>query len=132
MTQATPTHPARQVAPLRRKIANAPALPFSELLPGQLAEQVIRDQGVSFRDRLFSPLVTLWVFLSQVLDSDHSCRAAVARFLAWRTAQGLPPCSADPSAYNKARHRLPEGVLARLSGCLERFPLKYEDEHNLP
>jgi hypothetical protein len=114
MTQATRTHPSRQVGPLHRKIALAPALPFRELLPGDLAEQAIRAEAVSFRDRLFSPLVTLWVFLSQVLDPDHSCRAAVARFLAWRTAPGLPSCSADPSAYNKARHRLPEGVLTRL------------------
>ena len=111
MTQPIPTCRLRQAAPLRRKIAYAPALPFSELLPGGLAEQVIRDEGVSFRDRLFSPLLTLWVFLSQVLNPDHSCRAAVARFLAWRTAQGLAPCSADPSAYNKARHRLPQAVL---------------------
>lgn len=115
MTQPTPANPSRQVGQLCRNIAYAPALPFSELLPGQLAEQAIRDEGVSFRDRLFSPLVTLWVFLSQVLDPDHSCRAAVARFLAWRTAQGLAPCSADPSAYNKARHRLPESVLTRLT-----------------
>lgn len=115
MIQPTPTRPLRQATQLRRKIAYAPALPFSELLPGGLAEQAIRDEAVSFRDRLFSPLVTLWVFLSQVLDPDHSCRAAVARFLAWRTAQGLAPCSADPSAYNKARHRLPQGVLSRLT-----------------
>ena len=115
MTQTTPTSPMRQVGSLHRKIAYAPALPFCELLPGGLAEQAIRDEDVSFRHRLFSPLVTLWVFLSQVLDADHSCRAAVARFLAWRTAQGLPPCSADPSAYNKARHRLPQGVLTRLT-----------------
>ncbi len=115
MTQPTPTYASRQAAQLRKKIANAPALPFSELLPGQLAEQVIREEVVSSRDRLFSPLVTLWVFLSQLLDPDHSCRAAVARFLAWRTAQGLPPCSADPSAYNKARHRLPQSVLTRLT-----------------
>src|SRR5205823_2342151 len=62
-----------------------------------------------------SPFATLWVFLSQVLDPDHSCRAAVARFCAWRAAQQLPACSPDPSAYCKARGRLPEGVLARLT-----------------
>jgi hypothetical protein len=115
MTHATSARPGCQVGPLHKKIAYAPALPFSELLPGGLAEQALRDHVGSFRDRLFSPLVTLWVFLSQVLDPDHSCRQAVARFLAWRTAQGLAPCSADPSAYNKARHRLPEGVLSRLT-----------------
>jgi Transposase DDE domain len=115
MAHATPTRPGCQVGQLRRQVAHAPALPFAELLPGQLADQAIRDEAVSFRDRLFSPVTTLWVFLSQVLDPDHSCRQAVVRFLAWRTALGLAPCSADPSAYNKARQRLPEGVLARLT-----------------
>jgi hypothetical protein len=39
----------------------------------------------------------------------------VARFLAWRTAQGLQPCSADTGGYCKARRRLPQGLLARLT-----------------
>jgi hypothetical protein len=39
----------------------------------------------------------------------------VARFLAWRTAQGRSPCSTDTGAYCKARGRLPETVLARLT-----------------
>lgn len=115
MTHATSSLHARQVGQLRQRLAHAPALPFRELLPGDLSEQAIRQEAVSFRDRLFSPLVTLWVFLSQVLDADHSCRQAVARFLAWRTAQGLPPCSSDTGAYCKARARLPEAVLARLT-----------------
>jgi hypothetical protein len=115
MSHATPTHRSRQVGQLRQRLAHAPALPFCELLPQGLAEQVLRDEAISFRDRLFSPLVTLWVFLSQVLDPDHSCRAAVARLLAWRTAQGRAPCSLNAGAYCKARRRLPEGVLARLT-----------------
>jgi Transposase DDE domain len=93
----------------------APGLPFADLLTADRVRQALRDEHVAFRQRLFSPLVTLWVFLSQVLDPDHSCRAAVARFLAWRTARGLPPCSADTGSYCRARARLPEGVLARLT-----------------
>src|SRR5215475_11621800 len=115
IAHATPSACSRQVGQLRQRLAHAPALPFSELLPGESAEQAIRAEAVSFRERLFSPLATLWVFLSQVLDADHSCRQAVARFLAWRTAQGLPPCSTDTGAYCKARGRLPEAVLARLT-----------------
>jgi Transposase DDE domain len=112
MAHATPTPGTRQ---LRRQLAQAPGLPFADLLQPQQVEQALREEGVSFRNRLFSPLVTLWVFLSQVLDPDHSCRAAVSRFLAWRAARGLAPCSADTGAYCKARSRLPEGVLARLT-----------------
>lgn len=67
--------------------------------------------------------MTLWVFLTQVLDPDHSCRQAVARLLAYRSRRGLPPCAADPSASCKARRRLPEGILARLTRDTGRRPL---------
>ena len=41
-----------------------------------------------WKDRIYTPLVTLWVFLGQVLSADHSCRAAVARLIAHRISQG--------------------------------------------
>jgi DDE family transposase len=130
MAHATPSPQCRQVGQLRQRFVHAPALPFAELLPQGLAEQIIRDEAVSFRERLFSPLVTLWVFLSQVLDPDHSCRQAVARFLAWRTAHGLAACSTDTAAYCRARGRLPEAVLARLTRATgqktqERAPIPW-------
>jgi hypothetical protein len=61
----------------------------------------------------------LWVFLGQVLSADSCCRAAVARLLAHRLAQGQRPCSAQTGAYCQARKRLPERLfseVARQSG----------------
>jgi hypothetical protein len=115
MAHATPTRHARQARQLQQRLARTPGLPFADLLTADQVHQALRDEAVTFRDRLFSPLVTVWLFLSQVLDPDYSCRAAVARWLAWLYARGLPPCSADNSGYCKARNRLPEGVLARLT-----------------
>ena len=63
-------------------------------------------------DRVFSPLVTLWVFLGQVLNPDHSCRAAVARLVAHRVARGQKPCSPRTGAYCRARQRLPEAFFS--------------------
>jgi len=103
-----------QVARLRRQFTQAAALPFADILSADQVQQALQAEQVHFRDRLFSPAVTLWMFLSQVLDATHCCRQAVARFLAWRLGQGRAPCSADTSAYCKARGRLPEAVLARL------------------
>jgi hypothetical protein len=91
MPHVSPTRPSRQLPGLCQEFARAPGLPFADLLPDDRVEQALRDERVSFRRRLFCPLVTVWVFLSQVLDPDHSCRAAVARFLAWRAANGLAP-----------------------------------------
>src|SRR4051794_474733 len=85
--------PRCQVGAQHRRIRQAPDLPFADLLEPELVQQALQEEKVSFRDRLFSPLVTLWVFLSQVLDPDHSCRQAVSRFVAWRAARGLARCS---------------------------------------
>src|SRR3954447_11660329 len=68
---------------------------------------------------IYAPLVTLWVFLGQVLNADQSCRAAVARLIAHRVSQGLEPCSSETGAYCQARKRLPErffAAVARLVG----------------
>ena len=102
-----------QVDSLLRQFANKPGLPFAEVLGREQVEQVLQD--VSFAERLYTPLVTLWVWLTQVIDPDHSLRQAVARFLAWRVANNAPPCSADTGAYAKARKRLPENVSAQLT-----------------
>jgi DDE family transposase len=59
---------------------------------------------------VYTPAVTVWVFLSQCLSSDHSCRDAVARLIGWRIARGEKPCSAETGAYCTARGNLPESV----------------------
>ncbi len=63
---------------------------------------------------IYTPAVTVWVFLSQCLSTDHSCRDAVARLIAWRVAGGLKPCSADTGAYCTARNDLPEEAVHTL------------------
>jgi Transposase DDE domain len=68
--------------------------------------------NVCWLDRIYSPLVTLWVFLGQVLSADSSCRAAVARLIAHRLSRGQSPCSAETGAYCQARKRLPEEFFA--------------------
>jgi putative transposase len=63
---------------------------------------------------IYTPAVTTWVFLSQCLSADHSCREAVAELIAWRLGRGLRSCSAETGAYCKARDGLPEEACARL------------------
>ena len=100
-----------QASFLRRQFLQDGDLPFT----GVLTEEVITRALTALSgwlDRIFSPLVTLWVFLGQVLSADHSCRAAVARLLAHRVARGQKPCSAKTGAYCQARGRLPEKVVS--------------------
>ena len=66
-------------------------------------------------------MVTTWAFLSQVLDSDRSCRKAISRIFAYfsDTQPVTAPVDwidspSDTGAYCKARQRLPLGALQRL------------------
>ncbi len=115
MSHSNALVPVRQVAATRNQLLGQPGLPFAQHLPADLIHRTARELGHAFRHRVFTPAVTLWTFLSQVFDPDHSCRQAVARLLAWRVASGLPPCSADTGAYCKARARLPEEALTSLT-----------------
>lgn len=98
----------QQLSFLRRQFLQDGGLPFSNVLSEAVVTLALTALGTCWIDRVFSPLVTLWVFLSQVLSADHSCRAAVARLLAHRASRGQCPCSAETGAYCQARNRLPE------------------------
>lgn len=115
MSDPTPSALSRQVAHECQQLHQAEGLPFAQHLPARIIHNTLAQVGGFFRQRVYTPAITLWTFLSQLLDPDHSCRQAVARLLAWRTAGGLPPCSPENSAYCKARTRLPEALLARLT-----------------
>lgn len=91
---------------------------FDQALPEMLLQQVADDAGLHFAtgpNDVYTPALTLWAFLAQVLSASKSCVAAVARILALRTALGLPLCSPHTGAYGKARAKLSERFLRRLT-----------------
>jgi hypothetical protein len=98
----------QQITFLRRQFVQDGDLPFSNVLSEEIIEQALTAVSVVWNDRIYTPLVTLWVFLSQVLSADHSCRASVARLIAHRVSRGQRACSSETSAYCQARKRLPE------------------------
>jgi len=108
-----------QATALRRQFLQGGGLPFADLLTDQLLSQAMAHVG-RWRDRVFSPLVTLRVFLGQVLNPDHSCRAAVARLNAHRVGRGQRPCSARTGAYCRARQRLPEAFFSAAACAVGR------------
>lgn len=103
-----------KIAALKVQNDRAPGLPFTEMLSETRLQGLLNELNVFYRERIYQPCVTLWVFLGQVLSTDHSCNKAVARLLAHRAATGQAPCSADTASYCQARQRLPEALLARL------------------
>jgi hypothetical protein len=103
-----------QVQSLLRGFLQEGSCPFSTVLAVKDIIDLLCQECVETADRIFTPVVTLWTFLSQIHSDDPSCRAAVARLNAARVAQGLAPCSPLTGGYCKARQRLPETLLSRL------------------
>ncbi len=103
-----------RVSFLVAKFTNSIGLPFQKILPESLIEDILVKEKIKDRNRLFSPIVTLWAFLSQVLDTDKSCHNAVSRIIAWLAGSEAEIPSEDTSAYCQARKRLPERLLQRL------------------
>src|SRR5271163_4155876 len=101
---------------VRARFARDQGLPFADSLSENSILDALNEHGFDYRDRVFGPVTTIWGFLSQVLNEDHSCRDAVSRIIAHRAASGLKPCSPNTASYCNARARIPTAVLR----CLAR------------
>jgi hypothetical protein len=79
---------------------------------------------IEFRDRVFTPAVTLGLFVSQVLSRGDACITVMAKFNRERKDRGLPPVAEDASAYTKARARLPVMLIVHLSDRVRKMAHK--------
>ncbi len=100
---------------VRARFARNEGLPFADMLTEASIRDVLNEHGVTFRDRVFSPVTTIWGFLSQVLSEDHSCRDAVSRIIAQRAANGITVCSPNTASFCNARSSIPTSVLSTLA-----------------
>ncbi len=103
------------LAAVRARFAQNEGLPFADVLTEASIRDVLQEYGVQYRDRVFSPVTTIWGFLSQVLSEDHSCRDAVSRMIAHRAANGIAVCSPNTASYCNARSRIHTSVLSTLA-----------------
>ena len=96
-----------------------PGLAFADVLLEEKIQQAFDEENVAFAqedDEVYTPPVTLWAFLSQVLfkDEQRSCAAAVGRVVVLLVALGKE-LSDNTGAYCRARAKLPVTVLRRLT-----------------
>ena len=100
---------------VRARFARNEGLPFADILTETSIRKVLSEHGVKFRDRVYSPVTTIWGFLAQVLSEDHSCRDAVSRIIAHRASNGKTVCSPNAASYCNARSRILTEVLRTLA-----------------
>jgi putative transposase len=113
-------------------VLQASGLPFSDTLTEEEIEEVFDEEESWFAQEdgdVFTPPLTLWGFLSQVLhkDEQRSCLAAVSRIIVLLAALGREPCANNSGGYCKARAKVPEKVIRRLTtrvadGCEKQVP----------
>jgi hypothetical protein len=110
VTQSTAPSPRDQIDSLRDQLHQEQGLPFLDLLSQALVEDMCRQGNHPWRNRTYTPWITLGLFLSQVLSDGQSCDEAVDRFQKFRYDRGLPAVSPETTSYCDARQRLPEGL----------------------
>jgi len=96
-------------------------LPFAEILSAEDIHEAFDAGDAAFakdqEDAVYTPEVTLWAFLSQVLfkEEHRSCLAAVSRVMVLVVALGRPACTKNTGAYCRARIKIPTSVIRRLA-----------------
>ena len=99
---------------LRQQLAQAGQDTLSEALAAPEMEHILIEETGPHRQRIYPPLVTLRLFIDQILSSDQACHSAVSQRLVARLMQGHAHCSLSTGPYCKARQRLPLALLQRL------------------
>jgi Transposase DDE domain len=114
VAQNTNSSPQCQFASVREQLQSSAGLPFLAFLSKAAVEAACRSCNYLWRDRIYTPWITLSVFLSQILSDDQSCDDAIDRFQKYREDQGLDPVSSESTSYCDARQRLAESVVWEL------------------
>jgi len=92
-------------------------LPLAEVLSEADVVRIFAEEEVSFgkaAHAFWTPAITLWAFLWQVISPDKSCRQVVANVLL-SFALSYEPEDNDTGLYCRARAKLPAAVLRRLA-----------------
>ncbi len=88
-----------QVRQFLTRFAQDGSSALTRLLDAEQLQALMQRHCPQYRDRVYSPLATLSLFLEQVLGADHSCQDTVARGLSSRVAQNLTPSSLNTGPY---------------------------------
>lgn len=105
---------SQTAAILKKQFSQSLGLPWQNILPDAKLEALLEEEDITYRSRVYTPIVTLWAMIHQVLSVDKSLRNTVKCMTTWLTASGITAPSSDTGAYSKARSRMPEALLQRL------------------
>lgn len=108
-------HRQQQQKRIRRYVDTSQAVDFFNILTGPDLLEITETNLPEHRERLYSPTVTLSMFMRQALSEDGSCQRAVNHWAAQCAVEGLPLQSVRTGGYCRARLRLPLSLITALS-----------------
>jgi putative transposase len=117
MASSTENRPEFNFQNALAPFAQAEDLPFAEVLTEADVRHIFAEEQVHFgqaRHSFWTPALTLWAFLWQVLSSDKSCRQAVANVVL-ALALAREPHELDTGLYCRARAKVPAQALKRVA-----------------
>jgi len=88
---------------------------FNKVFKNHLFTKSLEHFHLEYRNRIFTPLTTVWTFLTQTLSEDHSCRNAVCSLIASTSFTNSKQISTATGAYCRARKKLPEEFFSFLT-----------------
>lgn len=118
MKDSKKTQLRRGAIALRQQFVQQPGSVFSRVLGATEIAAVVTTHVNDYRERIYSPLDTLRLFIGQVLSPDRACQDVVGRRLSERTAQGKSTCTLNTGSYCDARARLPVEIPVALGNMI--------------
>jgi len=94
-------------------LSNNSDISLTTILSSEACQTIISECR-DFRERIYTPLKTIFMFVKQVLNPDKSCRNAVASAAIEQLCSNDALLSTNTGQYCKARKRLPEETVHEL------------------
>ena len=68
---------------LKEKLYNSIGLPFSDVINDDVIKQALKDEQIEYRERLYTTLITLWIWIYQCLSEKNTCKNAVSKLISY-------------------------------------------------
>ena len=82
MSHSTTTRLRHQTIRLQRELKLDLDFGLGDILSVEDITTILREAGATWKTVVYTPLITTWAFLWQMLNSDRSCRVTVKRIVA--------------------------------------------------
>ena len=102
------------------KLNAATSVIYRFLQPDPNVHRLCQELGYQWREHVYTPMITVWMFILQTLSADKSYQHAVNNLNAWRVTHGLAEVSSMTTAFCKARVCLPEALLKKLLSAVAK------------